>query len=84
MGLVASILLKDVPPDLHRRLKERAERERRSLQQETILVLQHGIGSLEARRNPLPPPVPVRMKVPLTNDFLMELKGERDERDGRR
>jgi antitoxin FitA-like protein len=81
MKEMASILLKNVPPGLHRRLKLRAAAERRSLQQETMLVLEHGLSVLDAsRHNYLPPPVPLKMKVPLTNAFLEELKRERDAR----
>lgn len=77
---VASILLKNVPPHLHRRLKLRAAAERRSLQQEALLALERGVSLLPAgfRHNTLPPPVPLRMKVPLTNAALEEAKRERD------
>jgi hypothetical protein len=78
--MMPSILLKNVPLQLHRRLKLRAAAERRSLQQEAILALERGVSLLPGgfRHNTLPPPTPVRMKVPLTNAFLEEMKRERD------
>ena len=80
-GAVPSILLKNVPPALHRRLKLRAAAQRRSLQQEVMVVLEHGLSFLDAApHNRLPPPVPLKMKVPLTQAFLDECKKERDAR----
>ncbi len=35
-----SILLKDVSPDLHRRLRKQAERNRRSMAQEALVLLE--------------------------------------------
>lgn len=40
---MATLTLKNVPDDLHRRLKERAERNRRSLNREAIHVLETGM-----------------------------------------
>jgi plasmid stability protein len=81
MTMMSAILLKNVPPGLHRRLKTRAVAERRSLQQEVMLVLEHGLSALDgAQHNYLPPPTPLKMRVPLTNAFLAEIKRERDAR----
>ncbi|HEX3730436.1 MAG TPA: TraY domain-containing protein [Opitutaceae bacterium] len=77
---MASILL-NLPPDLHRRLKLRATAGGRSLRQEALLAIEWGLGPLAGlRRNNLPPPVPARMKVPLTQVFLDEVRRERDAR----
>lgn len=76
-----AILLKDVPPAVHRRLKQNALAQRRSLQQEALLALERGLHEPTAiSRDTLPPPVPIKMKVPLTNEMLMEAKHERDAR----
>jgi plasmid stability protein len=39
---VASLVLKNLPVDIHRRLKKQAERNRRSMVQEAITVLDRG------------------------------------------
>jgi hypothetical protein len=81
MTTMPAILLKNVPPGLHRRLKVRALAQRRSLQQEVMLVLEHGLSFLDGGpHNRLPPPVPVKSTVPMTNAFMEELKRERDAR----
>lgn len=41
---MASITIKNVPTDLHLRLKESAERHRRSLNAEVIVCLERGLG----------------------------------------
>jgi plasmid stability protein len=80
-SLMPAILLKDVPPGLHRRLKLRAAAERRSLQQETMLVLEHGLSVLDGfPHNDLPPPEPMKTEFRLTDAFLEEIKRERDAR----
>jgi hypothetical protein len=76
-----AILLKNVPPGLHRRLKLRAAAERRSLQQETMLVLEHGLSVLDAfPHNTLPVPPPLKTKFRMTEAFLEDVKRERDAR----
>ena len=79
-----AILLKDVPPAVHRRLKQNAAAQRRSLQQEALLALERGLSDAGSSVRPaapaLPPPVPIRLKVPLTDALLAEIKRERDAR----
>jgi plasmid stability protein len=60
-----SLLIKDLPAALHRRLKEAAERHRRSMVKEAVVALERGI---EAEPRPLPQPV--RPTVPLTQAWL--------------
>ena len=42
-SLVASLTIKDIPPDLLEQLKKRAEAQRRSLTQEIIVVLSDAV-----------------------------------------
>jgi hypothetical protein len=62
-----AIVLKSVPHELHRWLKGEAERNRRSMTQQLLLILE------QARSRPLPPvPPPARIKTlkPFTQVFL--------------
>ena len=61
-----SILLKDVPTSLHKRLKRRAEENRRSMAQEAVYILED---TLLATREELPPALkPLR---PLTRAKIL-------------
>lgn len=62
---MASILIKDIPPDLHERLREAAVRDHRSLSKEVIALLE---GALAERVPELPPPI--ELAFPLTGDWL--------------
>jgi plasmid stability protein len=42
---MSSITLRDIPPELHKRLKESAERNRRSLNAEILSVLEYAVPS---------------------------------------
>ena len=72
MGM-ASILIKDIPADLHDRLRRAAVCDHRSLNREVIALLE---AALAERPVELPPPI--RGAVPLTPDWL-----ERAIREGR-
>lgn len=60
-----SLVIKDVPRELHRRLKAEAARNRRSMMQEALLLLEEGLDLSPARF-----PDPVKGRVPLTQDTL--------------
>ena len=62
---MASILIKNIPPDLHERLREAAVRDRRSLSKEVISLLEEAL----AERVPELPP-PIDLAFPLTGDWL--------------
>ena len=47
---MASLTIKDIPPDLLEQLKARAETERRSLTQEVIMLLSEGVTAGSAQR----------------------------------
>lgn len=58
---MASVLLKNVPEDLHRRLKEHAVRHHRSLNKEVIALLEGALG--EPAPQPLPAPMPLKRRL---------------------
>lgn len=70
---MAALVLKDVPRDLHRWLKEEAERNRRSMTQQAILILE------QARSRPLPPvppPAAIKPLKPYTQSWLSKAMRE--------
>ena len=44
-GPMTTLTIKNLPDDLHQRLKERAERHRRSLNSEVLVCLEHAVGA---------------------------------------
>lgn len=61
-----SLLIKNVPPELHRRLKEEAARNRRSMTGQTLVLLEQSL------HKPSPPalPVPYKGQFKITQDWL--------------
>jgi plasmid stability protein len=57
---MASLLLKDIPQDLHDRLRRAAARDHRSLNKEVISLLEAALGD---RVDQLPPPVSLGFAV---------------------
>lgn len=69
---MASMLVKDVPPQTHTRLKAQAKRNRRSLNQEVITLIEQG---LEApRRRKLPKPI--KPRKPIDHEWLLKAMKE--------
>jgi plasmid stability protein len=60
-----SILIKDIPTDLHERLRKAAVRDHRSMSKEVIALLE---ATLAERPAELPPPV--ELAFALTQDWL--------------
>lgn len=60
------ILIKHVPPQLHRKLKAEAKRHRRSLTNHALVLLEQAV----ARPQPADWPEPVRGAFPLTDPWL--------------
>jgi len=58
-----AVLIKDVPAILHQHLKERALRNRRSMNQELLVLLERAVEGDNSARPELPPPVPTRRKL---------------------
>ena len=58
---MSTIVVKNFPDELHGRLKERAERNHRSMTKEVVHLIAAGLGSEpSALARPLPPPVALR------------------------
>ena len=67
-----ALLIKNVPPALHRRLKQVARRQRRSMTQQALAILEYALGQAAAELRPLPPPF--KGRFPLTDKILREAK----------
>ena len=67
---MASFLLKDIPPELHKRLKEEAARHRRSMAKHVLAILEENLGG--AARREFPPPI--KVAFPMTDKFLDKAK----------
>ena len=61
------LLVKDVPPPVHRKLKQRASRHRRSMMQEALVILEEALGSDEPAGAW---PAPYKGSLPLTPSLL--------------
>lgn len=67
---VPDLLIRDLPPDVHQRLKERAERNRRSLSAEVVALIEDAVKvrkpmsleEIDARR--------VKGRIVLTDEIL--------------
>ena len=64
------IVIRDLPPDLHERLREEARRHHRSMAKEAVTILEDALGGNAARAYP----APVRLAFPLTDAFLNKAK----------
>ena len=63
---MSAIVIKDVPKDVHRLLKEAAARNRRSMNQEALTILERAL-------RPVPPLArikPIKPRRPFTHDWL--------------
>jgi len=64
---MAAIMLKNVPREMHQWLKDEAERNRRSMSQQLLHILD------QARFRPLkpvPPPLRIKTRNPITQQWL--------------
>lgn len=69
---MAAIVLKEVPEELHQRLKAEAERNRRSMSQQLLVIMEQAL-------TPLPPLKPIKPVVPtqpFTHAWLMRAMRE--------
>jgi antitoxin FitA-like protein len=65
---MSTLVIKNLPETLHRRLREQAERNRRSVTQEAISLIETGI-TVPRLAPALPPPVKLK-GGPLTTDEI--------------
>lgn len=70
---MAGLVIKQLPENLHRRLKEQAARNHRSMTKEVIALLERGL-ELEEEIKELPAPYQGRFR--LTDDFVDRAKRE--------
>jgi hypothetical protein len=69
---MSALLIKDIPPEVHEWLKHEAKRNRRSMTQQAIVILEE-----EMRRfHPVKFPPPVRTRTILTAEFIDRAKRE--------
>lgn len=69
-----ALVIKDLPVEIHRRLKDEAVQHHRSMTQQAIVILEQGLH----RVRPIPVFKAYKGRFPLTNEFMNKAK-----RDGR-
>lgn len=62
------IMIKDVPPEIHQKLKERAARNRRSMTKEALSILELVLLREEFPKQELPEPI--KTNFPITDEWL--------------
>lgn len=73
---MAGLVIKNLPDELHQKLKARAAQHRRSMTREAIVLLEHG---LEREDEVQEPPAPYKGAFALTDEFI-----DRAKREGRK
>jgi len=69
---MASLVIKNLPEELHRRLKDSAVQNRRSMAMQAVVLMEKGLGAGAGWE--LPPPI--KLSFPLTEEFLNRAKRE--------
>ena len=67
-------MIKDLPADLHRRLKEEAQKAHRSMTREAIYLLEAGLSGAHGIPLAGEPPAPYKAKKPLTDKLMNQWK----------
>ena len=67
-----ALVIKELPIELHRRLKHEAAQQRRSMTQQAIFILEQGL----QRARPVPDFTPYKGAFALTNAFINKAKRE--------
>jgi plasmid stability protein len=70
---MTGLLIKEVPPHVHQKLRESARRNHRSMTREALALLER---ALDAPRPPAQLPALLHLDVPLTEDFLQAARHE--------
>ena len=71
---MVGLVIKKLPDHLHRRLKDQAQRNHRSMTKEVVALLEEALESTGIRE--LPPPYPIADSVEVTDQFINEAKRE--------
>lgn len=67
---MSTLVVKNVPDELHERLRERAQRNHRSVTKEAIVLLEQGMLAATERR-PVKLPPPIKLKGgPVTTEWI--------------
>ena len=66
------VVIRDLSPVLHKRLKQEAQRHHRSMAKEVIVILEETLG--EGGEDGSSYPAPVKLARPLTDEFLNKAK----------
>lgn len=66
---MSAVVIRDLPPDLHQRLRVEAQRHHRSMNREIIAILEKEVG--ESRPIDLPPPV--GMDKPVDPQWIVQI-----------
>lgn len=69
---MAALLIKDLPADVHRWLKDEAAKNRRSMTQQAIVLFEERMHKFR----PVHFGPPLKLREPLTDDFVNEAKRE--------
>jgi len=75
---MTALLVKNMPPDLHEKLRRRAKAHHRSMNREVVAILERELERPSAQELPLP----VKTTEPLDHDWIVQTM--RDARDGKR
>lgn len=70
---MAGIVIRDLPEELHSRLKQQAARHHRSMNKEAIALLEQALCCTDSVREA---PPPYKGKLKLTDDFINKAKRE--------
>lgn len=71
---MAGLLIRELPDDLHRKLRMRAKQNRRSMSKEALILLEMAFTSVEPKRTPMPQPF--KGKFLLTDEWIEQAKAE--------
>jgi plasmid stability protein len=74
---MSTLVIRNLPDDLHARLKGQAERNRRSVTQEAISMLQVGLVAPRTAP-PLPPPIKLRGGPVTTREIEAAIDADRE------
>lgn len=76
---MSGLLIKDFPPELHRKLKEEAARHHRSMTRQALALLEQALSSSARNAADLLPTKPLKLAKPVTtNSVVAVLREGRD------